>query len=73
MIVWRQSAVASIVQQEGIGFCIDSIEELNTLLPSITPQQLSEMRQRVAIVSSRMAQGCYLKEAVGRILQTMRT
>jgi glycosyltransferase involved in cell wall biosynthesis len=73
MIVWRQSAVAPIVQQEGIGFCIDSIEELNTLLPSITPQQLSEMRQRVAIVSSRMAQGCYLKEAVGRILQTMRT
>ena len=70
MIVWRQSAVAPIVQQEGIGFCIDSIEELNTLLPSITPQQLAEMRQRVAIVSSRMAQGCYLKEAVGRILQS---
>lgn len=68
IIVWRQSAVAPIVQQEGIGICIDSIEELNDLLPSITPEQLSEMHQRVAIVSSRMAHGDYLKEAVYRIL-----
>ena len=70
IIVWRQSAIAPIVQQEGIGLCIDSIEELNDLLPSITPEQLSEMRQRVTMVSSRMAHGCYLKEAVGRILQS---
>ena len=72
MIVWRQSAVAPIVEQEGIGLCIDSIEELNNLLPSITPQQLSEMRQRVSIVCSRMAHGEYLREAVGRILPEMR-
>lgn len=72
VIVWRQSAVAPIVEQEGIGLCIDSMEELSHLLPSITSQQLSEMRQRVSIVSSRMAHGEYLREAVGRSLEKLK-
>lgn len=66
VIVWREAAVAPIVEQEGIGVCIDSIRELNGLLARLTAEERAAMRRNVARVSQRLATGCYLREALQR-------
>ena len=71
IIIWREAAVAPIVEREGIGLCIGSISELTTLLPTITPEKMEEMRRNVNRVSQRLANGQYLTEAVHSAIHTL--
>jgi hypothetical protein len=67
IIIWRQAAVAPIVEKEGIGICIDHLSELNELLRVLSPQKIFRMRQNVYRISERLRKGEYLKTALENI------
>ena len=67
VIIWREAAVASIIEREGIGLCIGSLDELDSLLPTITPKQTERMRANVRRISEKLAQGGFLREALSRV------
>ncbi|MCR4921358.1 MAG: galactofuranosyltransferase [Bacteroidaceae bacterium] len=67
IIIWREAAVASIIEQEGIGLCIGSLSELDTLLPTITPAQMQTMRRNVQRISNKLASGGFLQDALNKI------
>ena len=71
IIIWREAALAGIVEKEGIGLCIDSVEELNTLLSSITEEQMGRMRKNVQRVSSQLSSGEFLRHAVNEALREL--
>ncbi|MBR3399956.1 MAG: galactofuranosyltransferase [Prevotella sp.] len=64
IIVWRQAAVAPIIEREDVGFCIDSIEQLQELLPSLKRERIETMRRNVRELSNRLKNGAFLKAAV---------
>ena len=68
VIIWREAAVASIIEQEGIGITIASIAELEQRLQTLTTEDLERMRQNVARVSQRLASGHYFREALAAAL-----
>ena len=68
IIIWREAAVASIIEQEGIGITIASIAELEQKLQLLTTEEIEKMRQNVARVSQRLANGEYFTEALQRAL-----
>lgn len=63
VVVWRQSAVASIVEKEGIGVCINSLAELNRL-NDITEEKMTEMLANVSRVAERLSKGDNFKHAI---------
>ena len=67
VIIWREAAVASIIEELGIGLCIDSLRELNDLLQQITSEQMQTMRRNVKAVSDRLKDGQFLKKAMQTI------
>ena len=71
IIVWKQAAVAPIIEQEGIGITIESISELEDVLKTVTPERLAEMRENVRRVSDRLSHGHFLQEAVKTALQEL--
>ena len=71
VIIWSEAALAGLIKEEGIGLCISSIEELNTLLKGITAEKLSAMHTRVREVSNRLRHGDYFRHALGRALSEM--
>ncbi len=71
IIIWKEAALAGLIQSEGIGLCISSIEELNTLLPQVTSEQMNAMRARVRMVSDRLAHGEFFKHALEKALSDM--
>ena len=71
VIIWSEAALAGLVKEEGIGLCISSIEELNTLLKGITAEKLSAMHTRVREVSDRLRHGDYFRHALERALSEM--
>jgi hypothetical protein len=71
LIVWRESALAPIVEQEGIGFCIRHLAELNGLLAALTPESYAAMLSRVRLVSDRLRTGHYFRTALSRALEAL--
>ena len=64
VIIWKQAAVASIIEEEGIGICVESMKELERLLASITPEQMQQMKTNVKRVSDRLKRGDFFTQAL---------
>ena len=71
IVVWRQAAIATIVEREGIGLCIDSLDELSASLRALQPAQYEAMRQNVERVSARLDGGQFLLDALREAMTTM--
>ena len=71
IIIWEEAALAKLVEEEGIGFSIASIKELNTRLASITEEQMAAMRENVRRVSYTLAHGGYFRKALEKALEEM--
>jgi glycosyltransferase involved in cell wall biosynthesis len=72
VIIWRQAAVAPIIEREDVGFCIDSIDELQQLLPSLEQERIETMRSNVRNLSDRLKNGAFLKAAVEKALSALK-
>ncbi len=72
VIIWRQAAVAPIIERENVGFCIDSIDELQQLLPSLEQERIETMRSNVRNLSDRLKNGAFLKAAVEKALSALK-
>lgn len=64
VIIWKEAALASLIEKEHVGFCISSINELDQLLQSISQEEIAEMKANARKVAQRLAEGDYLKQAL---------
>lgn len=64
VIIWSKAALASFVREQGIGICVDSLEELDALLPQITPLQYRNMCDCVATLGRYLAKGYFCQNAI---------
>lgn len=71
IIIWKHAAVASIIEKEDIGICIESLEELDEKLSSITPTRMAELRNNVMRVSDRLRNGDFLRTAVTKAIEAL--
>lgn len=72
VILWRQAALADFVEEHGIGLVVDSLRELDERLAALTEEEYLAMRQKVATVSQRIAEGRYIQEAVKQGMETLK-
>ena len=63
-IVWEDSAMANFVKEYEVGLTIKSLEELDTLLPSIPADEYNKMRKNVSTLSKSLGNGHYLTSAI---------
>ena len=68
LIVWKEAAIAPIVESEGIGLCVRSLSELGECLRSVTPSQYAAMRSNAQRVARRLDNGAFLTEALTKSL-----
>ena len=66
VIIWKEAALAPFIVEHGLGLAIGSLEELDTLLPSVTPEQYSRMRKNVLDMAERLANGKFAGAALIR-------
>ncbi len=71
ILVWRQAAIASIIEQEGIGISIGSLHDLNRILTEITDLQMQDMRANVQRVSKQLRTGGYIRKALDKAISTL--
>ena len=71
VIIWREAAVAPIIEEEGVGITIGSISELEQKLQQLTTEDRIRMTKNVVRVSERLANGEYFTEALQQALSTL--
>jgi len=64
IIIWKEAALASFVAEHKIGICISSLEELDSILPSITLEAYDEMVRNVRNINEKISSGYYCRKAV---------
>ena len=64
VIIWKEAAVAPIVEQENIGIAIASLNELGERLSALTAEDINAMRKNVERISQKLASGGFLQEAL---------
>lgn len=57
LIVWKESALADYVKDNGLGICIDRIEDLRIGLASLTKEQYERMRQNIIHMRIKICAG----------------
>ena len=65
VIVWRESALASFILNNGCGIAVNSLETLSRELGKISTAEYEAMRHNVDRVGNMIRQGGYLKKAIG--------
>ena len=71
VVIWQQAAVAPIIEREGIGLLISSLDQLQQTLEQLTPQQMAAMNENVSRISDKLSKGGFLQEALQKVLPTL--
>lgn len=64
VIVWEKSAIASVVKQRQIGFTIASLQEMESKIMQITPEQYEKFMDNIIRFSEEVASGKNVLEAI---------
>lgn len=71
IIIWKEAALASFVTENKIGICINSLEELDSVLPSISTESYNEMVRNVRSINEKISSGYYCSKAVENALKVI--
>lgn len=71
LIVWTHSAIAPLVEQEGVGLVVSSLRQIPDRLQKINRKEYETMQSKVKLISERIGDGYYLKRALADALKTL--
>lgn len=71
VIVWKGGALADFVSSNNVGLVVDSLEELNDKILSITSDDYSLMKNSVLAQQNLIREGKFLESAIFKFLQTL--
>lgn len=65
VIIWSQAALAPFILEHGIGIAVDRLEDINTALAALTPEQYATMRENARRIGGLIADGHFTRTALG--------
>lgn len=71
IIIWNKAALADFVRRNEIGICIDSLEELDGKLSSLSIEEYRKMQHNIKQTSRNLAQGHYCKKAIQKAIDSL--
>ena len=63
LIIWKEAAVAPIIEEAGAGITISSLEELDGKLANLTPEQKKEMKKQAVNLAQKLNKGGFLQDS----------
>jgi len=72
VIVWNDAAIASIVKQYKIGYCINDLREINQIMDQISEKEYHTLQLNEKNLQQKVIHGGFLKDAVVKALAYVR-
>ena len=64
LIIWKEAAVAPIIEEAGVGITIRSLKELDDRLKALTLEDYQKMKANTVIMAKRLNEGYFLHQAL---------
>ena len=64
LIIWKEAAVAPIIEEAGAGIAINSLKELDEKLANLTLEQKKEMKKQAVNLAQKLNKGCFLRDSL---------
>ncbi|MDY3070514.1 MAG: galactofuranosyltransferase [Parabacteroides sp.] len=64
VIIWKQAALASFIERNGAGFCIESLEEIDNILKSLTSEDYRKLKENACKIGMKLSKGHFITEAL---------
>lgn len=71
VIIWDEAAEADLVRENKLGFTIKSLQELPTLLSTISQEDYANIHKNVLSFSRKLRDGFFTKQAIETVLKRM--
>ena len=68
IIVWSKAAIADFVQEHKLGICLDSLDELEEKITSVSQEEYQMLRENCLKLRHSLINGNYIKDALNHIL-----
>ena len=69
VMVWSQAAVADVVRKYDIGFCIDSLDDINDIMNDLSEERYKELCDHIKPLQKDIISGKFLESAVKEALK----
>lgn len=64
VIIWEKAALAPFIKKHRIGFCIDSLKDLNDNLAKLTQGEYMEMKRNAEEIGNKVSKGFFTQQAL---------
>lgn len=64
VIIWKNAAEAKFVEENGVGYTVESLHDVQKLMEMISENKYKKMAERVREVSKRLIDGEYMQTAL---------
>lgn len=64
VIIWREAALASFVEDNNIGICVSSLKEMDQKLSRISNEEYKSMKKNTLEIAQKVRSGFFIKEAI---------
>lgn len=71
VIISKNAGLASFVEENGIGICVDSLEDIGKRLENVSIEEYMRMKKNTIKLSDRISTGYYFKNAYTELLKRL--
>ncbi len=72
VIIWSQAALAGVIQEQGLGIAVDSLDQIPQRIQSITPEQYRQMCENVRCVGQKLREGRFFQTAARKAMDALK-
>lgn len=67
VMIWKQAAEASFIVENQLGIAVESLENLDQVLASVSEEQFITYKQNVLKIAEKLRSGYFIKQAVEKL------
>ena len=71
VIIWKDAAEAEFVEENSVGYAIDSLFEMPELLQRISEDEYRKISENVRKISKKLVDGGYMQQALNKAIRVM--
>ena len=69
VITWKEAAIAKFVEDNGIGICVSSLNEVSAAIANIDDKRYNDMRNRLSMFGEKIRKGYFLRSSIDKALK----
>jgi len=68
VIVWKESALAKLVQEKNIGILINTLDDVHAIISNLSPEAYSIMQSNAAAIGKDIREEKFIQKVITTIL-----